>query len=235
MRWLAVALLFGLMTAAGLALTYHHGVPTLVKADDAAAPAHAVPLPHASVISATAGTHPITPHVFGAGAGSYSNSRTPAAGTSPSGSHSNPATTGTDGSSRAAEPTADAIGAPQPQSHPAPSTASPVPQPGAGEYAGQFDPPLDCELPAGCGVPRSVGYVIPQTSGTSGGLPAAHNSNSGQDPPGQGSNPPGNGADPPAVSAPELDPATLAGAITLLLGSLALLRGRRRARAIRRA
>jgi hypothetical protein len=49
---------------------------------------------------------------------------------------------------------------------------------------------------------------------------------------GQVADPPGQKSDvliskPPVASAPELDPATLAAAVTLLLGSLAVLRGRR--------
>ena len=55
----------------------------------------------------------------------------------------------------------------------------------------------------------------------------------GQGSNGQGSDPPSPGSDPATVaSAPELDPATLGAAVTLLLGSLAVLRSRR-ARAAR--
>jgi hypothetical protein len=54
---------------------------------------------------------------------------------------------------------------------------------------------------------------------------------SGQNP--LGSTPPNQQSDPPPASAPELDAATLAGAVTLLLGALAILRGRRPARASR--
>jgi len=120
--------------------------------------------------------------------------------------------------------------------------------------------PLDCELPAGCGANGAnggTGHVTRQPSGTSGGAPFARDSQGGQtddgspppnnstnpqtnqtndtgqgqDPPG-GTDPPGGGSKPPVASAPELDPATLAGAVTLLLGSLAVLH-RRRARVTR--
>ena len=52
-------------------------------------------------------------------------------------------------------------------------------------------------------------------------------SGTGSDPPGSGSDPSGPGSGHSAAAAPELDPATLGGALTLLLGSLAVVGGRR--------
>ena len=256
-RWLAAALLIGLMAAAGLTLTYHHGVATLAGANDAAAPGRtALQLPHAALLASAGGTRTVVPHAYGIAESSYS-SQTPEVTTNHSDSKpdASPAKS-TAPASHATDPTDDPIGAPQPQNHPATSGTNHVPQPEAGDFAGQVYAPLGCELPAGCGVVGGAGYVIRQTSGTSGGLPAVHNSqgsNSGNDdpspppnngspqtsdsgenpPPGQRAAPPGKGSDPPAISAPELDAGTLAAAITLLLGSLAILRGRRPARATR--
>lgn len=78
-----------------------------------------------------------------------------------------------------------------------------------------------------------------QTTNTNPNDPGAGDPGQKSDPPGSGSNPPGSGSDPngpgsghSAAAAPELDPATLAGALTLLLGSLAIV-GSRRVRATR--
>lgn len=77
------------------------------------------------------------------------------------------------------------------------------------------------------------------TDGSDPGDPGAGDPGQKSGPPGQGSNPPGSGTDPSdpgsghsPAAAPELDPATLAGALTLLLGSLAIV-VRRRVRATR--
>jgi len=250
-RWLVVALLFGLVAAAGLALTYHHRVATLANATAVAPPAHTVLQPHAALLAAAGGAQSVPPEVPWTAESSYSNSQPPGTTTTRPDSHSN-ASAGNGGgsSSPSNDSTPGPVGAPQPQNHPATADTNHVPQAGAGDFANQIYAPLGCALPAGCGAVG--GYVTRQTSGTSGGLPAVHNSqgsNSGNDgspppgngspqtndsvqnPPEQGSNPPGKGSDPPTVSAPELDPATLAGALTLLLGALAILRGRRPARA----
>lgn len=143
---------------------------------------------------------------------------------------------------------------PQPQGndHPATSGTHSPPQNGAGEYAYAGYAPLDCELPAGCGgMSGGTGYGGRQPSGTSGALPFVHNSqgssnapsdpgpqtnentpntndtSQGSDPPGQNSDPPAPGTNPSVASAPELDPATLVAAVTLLFGALAVLLSRR--------
>ncbi|HVS76538.1 MAG TPA: hypothetical protein VHE11_06355 [Steroidobacteraceae bacterium] len=136
-------------------------------------------------------------------------------------------------------------GATRPQSgQPSSSGASP-PRQGAGDFAYDGYAPLDCELPAGCGASGAEVNMIRTPSGTSGETPSAHNTGSSQQtggsgtqsnpdptsdntPPGNGSDDPPQHSDPPVASAPELDPATLAGAATLLLGALAIVSGRRR-------
>ena len=258
-RWLAIAFLFGLIATAGLTLA-HRGAPSLSKATESAAPVRTVlQLPHLApaLIASTGGPDALTPRAHRFVGSSYTNSQAATAAALRSDSQSDAPTGNTAWSNHATDLTGDSNGAPQPQSHPAASGTEPMPQPGAGEVASEIYAPLGCELPAGCGAVGSSGYVTRQTSGTSGGLPAVHDSqgssagngdagptpndgspqtnDSGQNPPyqdsrGGGSSPPGKGSDPPAVSAPELDPTTLAGPLTLLLGALAILRGRRPAR-----
>ena len=151
------------------------------------------------------------------------------------------------------EPTVDSSGGSQPQSNRPSSgdTTSPPPATGNGEFANAGYTPFGCGVAAGCG---GGGSEIVRSSGSSGGTPSLHNSqgtgpqtdnsdpqtdNSGQptdnsDPNGPGSGNPGQKSDPsnpgssqPVAAAPELDSATLAGALTLLLGSLAIVRSRR--------
>jgi nicotinate-nucleotide--dimethylbenzimidazole phosphoribosyltransferase len=257
-RWLLLTLLVGLMAAAGLALTWHHATPALAKANPLAPPAHtAVKPPQAALVASTGTPHGATPRFHGVATSSYSSSELPDPIKSRSDSHSD-ASTGNSGGgwgNHAAEQTDDSTGAPQPQIHPATADTRPVPLAGSGDYAYQGYAPLGCEVPAGCGAVGDTGYVTRQTSGTSGGLglPTVHNSqgpssgdddstpppnnsgpqnnDSGQNPPGTGT--PGQKSDPPAVSAPELDAGTLGGAVTLLLGALAITRGRRPARVTR--
>lgn len=257
-RWLLLTLLFGLMAAAGLALTSHHGTPALARANAVAPPAHTALKPPTPVLVASTGTtHRFTPHFYGVPASWYSNSELADAITSHSDAHSD-APAGSNGGgwgNHAAEQTDDSVGAPQSQSHPTTAGTNHVPPPGSGDFAYQGYAPVGCEVPAGCGAVGDTGYVTRQTSGTSGGLglPNVHdsqgptsgnddsspppnnngpqNNDSGQNPPGTGT--PGQKSDPPAVSAPELDGGTLGGAVTLLLGALAIMRGRRPARVTR--
>lgn len=180
----------------------------------------------------------------------YSNStQTGAAGDSNSPSTS-------DGGAAANQPvdTGGSSGGTQRQSNGSSSsgdTAPPQQATGSGELANNGYMPFDCGMPAGCG---GAGSGIIPTSGSPGGTPSLHNSqgsgpqtdnsdpqteNSGQptddsnpnDPgtgnPGQKSDPSDPGSSQPVAAAPELDPATLAGALTLLLGSLAIVRSRR--------
>lgn len=70
------------------------------------------------------------------------------------------------------------------------------------------------------------------TDGSNPGDPGAGDPGQKSDPPGSGPDPSGPGSGHSPAAAPELDPATLAGALTLLLGSLAIV-GSRRVRATR--
>jgi hypothetical protein len=256
-RWLTVALLFGFLAAVGLTLARHHFVRTLA-AHVTAPPTHAaVQPPDVTLVPAThpghSGAAPAGTRHYRVALDTYSNSQAPAAR-----GHSDPQSRagtagGTGRSSETAGPTGDPIGATQPRVNPlvVAETGSP-PHAAAGDFAYNGYVPLDCELPAGCGVTAGTGHVSRQPWGTSAGVPSVHYSqgpNSGEDdsgsqtsdgdplpndnkpltdPPGQNSGP----GSTPVAAAPELAPATLAGAITLLLGSLAVLRGRR-ARATR--
>lgn len=236
-RWLLIALLFGLLAAAGLTFTRHHA-RTFVAANVPPAPRVVLPQPHAVLLASIGGKHTLwTPAGAlpddGATAQAYSNNQQPPQ--THSGAPSNTSTaTSAARSSAAAVSAGTSSTAAQPSNQPA-TAAGNLPQPGAGEYAYNGYVPLDCELPAGCGAAQSTAIVSRQPSGTSGGTPGAHDSGSvpgdgsgNNDPPNnnQNSDPPSK-TDPPVAAAPELDPATLAGAVTLLLGSLAVLRSRR--------
>jgi hypothetical protein len=171
--------------------------------------------------------------------GAYTDDPQPSV-TGRSDSSSNVATTA--GAASATLPVGGSSDGTQQSNAPASASTRPMPQSGVGWYAYNSGyVPLGCELPAGCGVSSRTGYVSHQPSLTGGTVPLAHNSQ-GASPPDDGSptndddTPPqtggGPGSNPSVAAAPELDPATLGGAVTLLLGSLAVLRGRR-ARATR--
>lgn len=240
-RWLLISLLLGLLAAAGLTLTFQHGVAAPAAANGAAAPAHAALQPlHETLNASTGGPHTLTQGIHWVVASSYSDSHTPAVTDGRPDPHTDTAAASNTGwSSHPADQADDTSGAPQPQSHPATGGTSHVSQAGSGDFAYQTYAPLGCEMPAGCGAVGASGYVPPQTSGTSGGLSAVRTAqpsgNNDQSPPPNDGGPQTNdsGQNPPAVAAPELDAATLAGAVTLLLGALAILRGRRPARATR--
>lgn len=219
-RWLLLILLVGLMAAAGLALTHHHANPTVAKLNAVVAPAHIAP-PETTLVASAGTPHRVTPRFYGIAASSYSDGQLSDPITNHSDSHSDASSgSGAAWGSHAAGQTDDSVGAPPPQNHPAPTDTHQVPPAGSGEYAYQGYAPLGCEVPAGCGAVGSTGYVTRQTTATSGGLglPAVHNTSGNDD------------STPPTVSAPELDAGALAGAVTLLLGALAILRGRRPAR-----
>lgn len=236
-RWLLIALLVGFLAAAGLALSGHHGAPTVAKAKGATPPTHAVlAQPHANLVAAIGAKH-----AFWAPAGArpgdgptedtYSNSQAPLL-TGHSGAPTNTPTAIAGGWSHVAAGSAAASnnGTQPPSNHP--SATGHAPKDGAGEFAYNGYAPLDCELPAGCGGARGISTLAYQPSSTSGGMPGVHNSgtttdnpNSGT--PGQNTVPPSDPLRSPVASAPELDSATLAGALTLLLGSLAVLLSRR--------
>lgn len=233
-RWLLVALLFGFLAAVGLTLARHHGAPTVAMTHGAATSHAATPQPHSPLLASIGGKHtfavPTGSPDDGLAADTDSNRHQPPL-TGHSGAPANTSTTVATGWSNDAAGPAGGSGyaAHSPGHHPPAS----VPQDGAGGYAYDSYTPLDCELPAGCGASVVGSTLSRQPSGTSGGMPGAHNSGS----PSDNTNPgntvdSGNTGDPPGgnhpvASAPELDPATLGGAVTLLLGSLAVARSRR--------
>lgn len=186
--------------------------------------------------------------------GKYSNSTQPDAANDSYTPSSTSGGANSAGTNQPTDSTSDSSGGTQPQTRGPSSTTDTTTPPqatGTGEYANGGYLPDGCGLPAGCG---GGGSEIVQSSGTSGGTPSLHNSQGSgpptdnsdpqtdnsnpptdnSDPPGQGSgnpgqksNPPSPGPDSSVAAAPELDPATLAGALTLLLGSLAIVRSRR--------
>lgn len=157
----------------------------------------------------------------------------------------------------AAHPAAHPVGrsstTPAPSNRPA-TSGNQLPQVLADGVAYNYAP-LDCELPAGCGATAGASSLTRQPAGTSGGGSFVHNSQAGSstnnsstpdttndtgdtgstgnkgnignttktsdptDPSNPGSN--------QVAAAPELDPGTLAAAVTLLFGGLAILRSRR--------
>jgi hypothetical protein len=248
-RWLLIALLFGFVAIAGLTLVHHHGSAVVAQTDRSAAPGHAgLQQPNTALLVASSGQPTLRPsgamglyraalasaNSNGGQAHSTGGSGAPAnsAGTSPSNQPAAPAGSGDATSIQANRPTTPA--------------ASHLPQQLGNGFAYNGYALLDCELPAGCGASGGAGYGSHQPSGTSGGQPLAHDSQ-GSSPPDNGSVPPANDdsnpptvkSDPidpgskPVASAPELNSAALAGAITLLLGSLAVVRSRRTVRVTR--
>jgi len=239
-RWLLIALLFGLLATAGLTFTRHHGAATLAKASGATTPHAVLPQPHAAPLVSIGGKHALGAPAgarFDDGLAVDTDSNSQGRGlTGHFGAPVNTSSTVAAGWSHdAAGPAGGSSIATQPPSRrPAASGPGNPPQDGADGFAYDSYAPLDCELPAGCGVPSGSAFSR-QPSGTSGGMPGVHNSGS----PSDNTNPQtgntvdtGNTGGPPSgylrvASAPELDPATLGGAVTLLLGSLAVLRSRR--------
>lgn len=259
-RWLLIALLFGLLAAAGFTFTRHHAVRMITATNEVAAPKQPA-LPHAALLAANDATHaPGFPAAADSDdevvAGTYFNTQQPDQTCQSDAQSDASAGGGIELISRVTGSSGGSNGGSQPQSnHPSASGNGNAPQTVGSLLAYNSYAPLDCELPAGCGANGTnggTGYAPRQPSGTSGGAPFARDSQGGQtgdgspppnnntnpqtnqtndtgqgqDPPG-GTDPPGGGSKSPVASAPELDPATLAGAVTLLLGSLAVLHRRR--------
>ncbi len=238
-RWLLIALLFGFLAAVGLTLVHHHGYRNVAEAIQAPVPAPAaLQQPGAPIVAAAGEKQTLrVPAAIGAADDSAdiadSNSQQP-----PTGGHS--AATANTSTGNAGVDSDGASGETPPPSNHSATPAAAQPQSLANGYAYNGAALLDCELPAGCGANGGTAVtVIRQSSGTSGGVTQVHDStptdndsnpqtnDGGNPPPGNNDQPPG---DPPGhtvSSAPELDPATLAGAVTLLLGALAVLRSRR--------
>jgi hypothetical protein len=201
-----------------------------------------LPQPHAALLASIGGKHalgaPTGAHADdGLTVETHSNSQGPRL-TRHSGAPANTSTTVATGWSHDAAGPAGSSGNPMqpPSNRPAASAPNNPPQDGEDGFAYDSYSPLDCELPAGCGAPSGGGSTLSrQPSGTSGGMPGVHNSGSPSDntnPQSGNTGDTGNTSDPPSpnlrvASAPELDPATLGGAVTLLFGSLAVLRSRR--------
>lgn len=159
------------------------------------------------------------------------------------------------------EPTDTTVGpgsGTQPKTHGSASSSDTIPPAGSGEYAYGGAGGFGCGLP-GCGGGNSERIHTSGSSGgtpsshdSQGSDPQNDNphpppsnstqttdnsnpndpgsGNPGTDSPGQ-SDPSSPGSGHSVAAAPELDPATLAGALTLLLGALAIVRSRRRVRA----
>lgn len=244
-RWLLIALLVGFLAAAGLTFLRHGPAITAQVGHATPAPA-ALQQPQTAPLASAGGRQPLyVPTADGADEGSVSDAYSNIKPTPATAHPDTPANTAA-GTSSNTPPAYSASTTPAQSSHPAASNTSQSPQKPADPangYAYNGYAPLDCELPAGCGVPGNAAYGSREISVTSGGVAVVHDSQDsnpqndsgpptgGDPPPGnnQNSTPPGQ-PDPPAThvaSAPELDPATLAGAVTLLLGALAVLRGRR--------
>lgn len=235
-RWLLISLLFGLLAAAGMILTHHSGVRFVTTASQPVSPKHIVMQKlHAALLAATGGkltlATPVgtSPHH---GLIDRRNSGDPQSQvTDHSDASSNVATTS--GAGPQIAPVSNSGNGTPAGNAPATSASSPTAQGDPGLYASNGYIPEECGLPAGCGGGGNASSVTHPPSLTVGNVPVAHNSqdstppNDGPSDPGQGSDPPGSGPNSPVAAAPELDPATLGGAITLLLGSLAVLRGRR--------
>lgn len=284
-RWLLIALLFGVLAAAGFTLVHHHGSRTVAKANDAAAPKHTLQQTPATLLAAIGGKHS-----FRAPAGvqpklldtSYSEATQPRL----TGHPSTPWNSAN--STSKTYPAAHPMGGtsnrtPAPSNGPA-TSGSQLPQDLANDVAYNYAP-LDCELPAGCGASAGASSLTRQPSGTSGGGSFVHNSQAGGSTnnsstpdttndtgdtgntgntggtgntgktgdtgsPGNTGNTgdtgstgnkgnvgnttktsdptdPSNPGSNQVAAAPELDPGTLAAAVTLLFGGLAILRSRR--------
>ena len=230
-RWLLISLVFGLLAAAGVILTHRSSVRFVTTASQPVKHTVVQQL-HAALLAATGGKQTLTVPVDASSQHesvddtSSGDPQTQATGQSDT--SSNAATTPGPGSQTAP---VGGSGNGTPASNP--SASSPTPQDGAAQYASNGYIPEECGLPAGCGGVSNTNYVTHPPSLTVGNVPVAHNSqgstppNDGPSDPGQGSDPPGPAADTSVTAAPELDPATLAAAVTLLLGSLAVLSGRR--------
>lgn len=230
-RWLLLTLLFGLLAAAGFTLT-RHGEIRFVTTGNQAVPAKrtVTQQPHA-LLASTGGKQMLTPAVGTPVGhqlvdGAYSDDPQPhATGRSDVSSNADTAP-GARPQTQPTPPVGGSRDGTQQSNAPATSaTTSPTPRDGMSTFSDNGYVPMDCGLPAGCGVVSNAGYVTRQPSLAGGTVPVARNS--------QGTSPPGPGSNPSPAAAPELDPATLAGAVTLLLGALAVLRGRRRVRVSR--
>lgn len=244
-RWLLVALLLGFLAVAGLTFVRHHGAAVIAQASHTAPAAGPSQQPGNALLASSGGRQPLwVPPAPGADdtpvSGAYSNIQQP-----PASHHSGAPANASTGTASGNSPASPADNMPPQHDHPAVSNTTQPPQNPANVFAYNGYAPLDCELPAGCGAVGNASYVSRQPPVTSGGGTVVHDpqdsnpsdgsspptgddgnptpGNNSQDPPGQ-SDPP---VTHPVASAPELDPATLAGAITLLLGSLAVLRSRR--------
>lgn len=224
-RWLLVAALFGFLAVAGFALTHHHR-GNIEAARYPLGPPQRPTLPRAPT--------PLLASLAG-----ESTERVPSERVL-----EQAPTVARPQSSPADEPTQDIQPHGAEVSRPslpvsrnfAPGAAAPVPLPrhGAGGFVYESSGPLGCELAAGCGAgsaninassnqPNTPSNRADPPGGA--GLSRGSGAADGSAPPaGSG---PAPGATDPFASAPELDPTTLAGALTLLLGALLIVRSRR--------
>lgn len=247
--WLLITSLVGFLAAAGATFVLHQHPGRLLVSASGIVPDDTPLLPADTAAPAIADEQTAEipadargDHYVAAGTSS-NNTQVNAADDSatPPSSSGGPDSTGTN---RPVDTTVGSSVETQPQTNSSSSsdTITPPKAMGTGDYANGGYVPFDCGVPAGCG---GAGSGVIQSSATSGGPPSVRNSQGSgpqtdnsdpptdnSDPTDQGSNPgqksdptnPGSG--PSVAAAPELDPATLAGALTLLLGSLAIVRSR---------
>lgn len=255
-RWLLLSLLFGLLAIAGLAFTlrHHRAATTFAKTLDDAGPSHAaVPQSRSALPAALGEQRPLkvpTGLDLEREIAQTLHSNTSVRAPRQLDSQANSSTVRVSSLHPASYP-AGRLDEKEPRSPPAPSSnTGREAQDGTGTLASSGYAPLDCELPAGCGgigfvsrpaeptagpplgdqqeggaaLNHNTGQQTSSDSGSQAGLPGPSTPVGGEtlDPKGQGL-----GSDPSVASAPELDPTTLAAAVTLLLGSLAVVVSRR--------
>lgn len=234
-RWLLAALLLGFLAATGFALTHHHRAGTeaarspLVPPQRATLPPAPTPLLASIAGKSTARVLPserVLERAPGVGHPQSFPAEAPADSIQPRGA----------GDSRPSLQVSRNLA-------PGVAGAAPRSQNGAGGFVYESHVRLAC-VPAGCGANTNINASTnqpnppisrdgpPGGSGSSRGSgrsdgsgPPAGSWPAGESAPPGGSAPPG--ATDPLAAAPELDPTMLAGALTLLLGALLIVRSRR--------
>lgn len=248
-----VGLLVGCLAAAGLRLSLRrHPAPVLAKANDSASPKHGVPersrgaraAPRLAKRTPSARSSVTPGRGLGGGVeGAYAHG-TELRAISLSGAPPNESVPPGTGSSRPAVdlPVGWSVIAQTPGSQLPTGGRRPLSQgdavdlgyPGSaqlGGFRGALPPIFVGGASVSVGVPQDVtepSYdTTLQGTGQQADAGATPGTSTGTNPRSDNSDGSGEGSDPPAVPAPELEPATLGAAMTLLLGSLAVLGSRR--------
>ena len=223
-RWLLVALLFGFLAVAGFALTHHHRGsieaarhPLVPRQPPTLRPG---PTPRLASLAGDS-TARVVPS-------ERVLERAPRAADP----QSSPAYEPARDQPRAADDLRPSLQVSR-NSAPGVTGTAPRSQNGAGGIVYESYVRLGCELPAGCGANSThinAPTNQPNTPINRADPPGGSGSDRGSGATG-GSGPPGGsaptGASDPLAPAPELDPTMLAGALTLLLGALLIVRSRR--------